>query len=801
MKRVLVFSLLTVITLMIVGLLVGIGILLYVSDDLPDFTNISDYRPFLVTTIYSAEGEIVGELYKERRYLVPMKSIPQHVIYAFLAAEDKAFYEHDGVNITSIIRAFIINTWYGAVKQGGSTITQQVVKALLLTPERTYTRKIKEAILAYRLEKYLSKEEILSVYLNQIYFGEGAYGIESASRTYFAKHVNELSIAQAAILAGLPKAPSMYDPYRNPELIKQRQAYVLGQMLDKNWITKQEYESAMNEELSYQRWDSDKIPVQQACLWYVEHVRQELLKFLTKENLKSKNIALKVDGEDALFTLGLNIYTPLRVKEQIAASQALRKGLEDLSKRRGFQGPVRTLTSAQEIQQFLTESLQQFSVDEFRKGGYVQALVTQVTPQYAQVRFAHYTGTIALQDMYWARKPNINQVLGKNNRPHDVTKVLTKGDIVYVAIKPNVEIVLKPNTTLPLVLQQVPAMEGAILSMAVKTGDVVAMVGGYDFHTSKFNRAIQAKRQPGSAFKAIVYSAAMDNGFTPASVVLDAPVAVLDPTTNRLWRPDNYENNFYGYMLLRKGIALSRNLVTIRIAQTIGIPKIVERANQLGIIGSYPNELGVSLGAVEATLIQMVDAFGAFANLGELVKPRFITTIKDPTGFLLYEFPVDTQQVITPQNAFIMQYLLRGVIEEGTGRRALALNMPVIGKTGTSNDEKDGWFIGAIPQLVTGVYVGYDQAQSLGKYEGGARSALPIFVDYMAKIRSQYPNENFLPPEDIVKVQVDSKTGLLPNKDSTIITIPFIKGTEPTEKTGIGDSNSDAYSDVLKELF
>lgn len=801
MKRLLVFSLLTIVTIGILAFLAGIGILFYVSDDLPDFNTVADYRPLLVTTIYSAEGEVIGELYKERRYLVPMKAIPQHVIHAFLAAEDKAFYEHDGVNLTSIVRAFIVNTWYGAVRQGGSTITQQVVKALLLTPERTYSRKIKEAILAYRLEKYLSKEEILSVYLNQIYFGEGAYGISSASRTYFSKEVGALSIAEAAILAGLPKAPSMYNPYRNPELIKQRQAYVLGQMLEKGWITQEEYTKAMQEELIYKHWTASDTAVQKACVWYVEQVRQELLKFLTKENLKSRNINTKVEGEEALFTLGLNVYTPLRVKEQVAAYEALRKGLEDLSRRRGFQGALRTLETPQEIQRFLTESIQQFSVENFSKGGYVEALVTQVTPQSANVRFANYQGTIALQDMYWARKPNVNQVLGKHNRPSDATHVLKRGDVVHIAVKPNVEITLSHNNIIPVVLQQVPAMEGAILSIDVKTGDVVAMSGGYDFTTSKFNRALQAKRQPGSAFKAVVYSAAMDNGFTPASVVLDAPIAMLDPTTNRLWRPDNYENNFHGYMLLRKGIALSRNLVTIRIAQSIGIPKIIERANQLGITGNYPNELGISLGAVETTLVQMVTAFGTFANLGERVQPRFITHIKDAAGFMLYEFPVIRHEVISPQNAFLMQYLLRGVIEEGTGRRALAINFPVIGKTGTTNDEKDAWFIGAIPQLVTGVYVGYDQAQSLGKYEGGARSALPIFVDYMQKISANYAKEDFTQPEDIVKIQVDSKTGLLPIRSSSTIVVPFMRGTEPTEYTGSGDAGSDVHTDVLKELF
>lgn len=801
MKRVMLFSLLTCITLAVIAFLVGIGILLYIADDLPDFKTVADYRPFLVTTIYSAEGEVIGELYKERRYLVPFKAIPLHVVHAFLAAEDKAFYEHDGVNLTSILRAFIINTWYGAVKQGGSTITQQVVKALLLTPEKTYSRKLKEAILAYRLEKYLSKEEILSLYLNQIYFGEGAYGIEAAARTYFARHVEDLTIAQASILAGLPKAPSLYNPYRNPELIKQRQGYVLGQMLEKEWITKLEYDNALAEELSYKPWDMKYSEVQEPSLWYVEQVRQELLKFFSKESLRSKNIALGVTGEDALFTLGLNIYTPLRIQEQKSAHIALRNGLESLSKRRGFQGPVRTLESSEDMQNFLIHSMRTFSVDAFSKGGYVEALVTHVDDQKAEVRFASYKGVIPLQDMSWARKPNIEQVLNSHNKPRSATDVLRKGDIVYVSIKPNTEVTLNSQNLIPLVLEQIPAMEGAILSIDPKNGDVVAMTGGYDFATSKFNRALQAKRQPGSAFKPIVYSTAMDNGFTPASLVLDAPIAMLDPTTNRLWRPDNYENNFHGYMLLRKGIALSRNLVTIRIAQAIGIPNIIQRAKDLGLTGTYPNELGISLGTVETTLVQMVDAFAVFANLGHLVQPRFITQIRDATGFMLYEFPVQSKEVITPQNAFIMQYLLRAVVEEGTARRALALNMPVIGKTGTSNDEKDAWFIGAIPQLVTGVYIGYDQAQSLGKYEGGARSALPVFVEYMKRVQKLYPKEEFTMPEDIVRMQVDSKTGLLPVSNSATLIIPFIRGTEPTEQTGTGEHSSDVNTDVLKELF
>jgi len=806
MRKIILLIGLGITTLCMLGLIIGIIILVYVSKSLPDFQNLSDYRPNLVTTVYAQDGKVIGELYKEKRYLIAFKDIPTRVTNAFLAAEDKAFYQHDGVNFISIIRALIINTWHGSVKQGGSTITQQVVKALLLTPERTYIRKLKEGILAYRIEKQLSKEEIFIIYLNQIYFGEGAYGVEAASRGYFGKHVQELTIAEAAILASLPKAPSRFNPYKDPEIIRDRQLYVLGQMLEMNWVTRSEYNEAVAEELIYKKFNADNQELQMASIWYLEQVRQELMHFFAPANLREKNILIDEVGEDAIYTLGLNVYTSLRSKEQIAARTALHQGLRAVGKRRGWNGPIRRLTTEKEIIDFNSATQTEFILENFIEGKWVEGLVIETTDKYATVRIGTYQGRINLADMSWARKPDVTKALYGYNRIKSTKKALTLGDIILVSYKKDkknkVVAEVTQKTLLPLVLEQIPPMDGAIITLDVKTGGVIAMTGGYNFNTSKFNRAIQARRQPGSSFKPIVYSAALDNGYTPSSVVLDAPIGIIDASTNTLWRPNNYEKNFFGYMLLRKAIALSRNLCTIRITQDVGVTKIIERAKALGLTGEFPLELGISLGTVETTLIQLTEAFAVFANAGVYTLPRFINVIKNNIDITLYEFPVESKEVISAQNAYIMQYLMQGVINEGTGKRARVLNIPVAGKTGTSNDEKDAWFIGLTPHLATGVYIGFDQVQSLGQYEGGSKTALPVFVEYMQSIKSLYSKQDFAIPEDIVTVRIDTETGLLPGKKTrSTLFIPFIRGTEPVEVSGSIDVAGDSGTNLLKELF
>lgn len=783
----------------------GVGILVYLSDDLPDFRTLSDYRPPLVTTVYAKDGSVIGELYKERRYLVSLNDVPELVQKAFLAAEDKAFYTHDGINFISIVRAVLVNTLHGNVRQGGSTITQQVVKALLLSPEKTYIRKLKEAILAYRIEKYLTKEEILTIYLNQIYFGEGAYGIEAAARAYFGKHTEELSVPEAAILASLPKAPNRYNPYNNPILAKQRQVYVLREMVDAGWIADAEYQEYLNAPLEYKKLVAADPAVIKASRWYVEQVRQELLGFFSQESLKKNKILLDIYGANAIYTLGLNVYTPLHVQEQVSAEVALKKGLIALSKRRGWNGPVTQLTTQEDIDNFLSRSKHEVTTQDIMNGTWIQALVEKVEPTKVLVRFGEYTGTIALQDMSWARKPNVKEVLAPSTRLKNARTILKKNDVVWVQYKNDGKNTtnITSNTVIPLILQQEPPMEGAIISVDVHTGDIIAMSGGYDFDRSQFNRALQAHRQPGSAFKTMVYSAALDKGYTPASVVLDAPIAIVDPKTQRLWAPSNYENKFFGYILLRKALAFSRNLSTIRLTQNISVRSVVERAQLMGLDGHYPPELGISLGTVETTLLKLTKAYAAFANHGLMMQPRFITHITDNTGYTLYTFPIASKQTVSPQNAYLTLYLLRGVIEEGSGRRARVLNIPLAGKTGTSNDEKDAWFIGVTPYIATGVFVGYDRAEELGKYEGGSRTALPIFVDYMENIKQLYPRKDFPVPSHIVTVQIDGNTGLLPNANTrSRIFVPFLSGTEPTRAAPVNtNSTVPGSSDILKEIF
>ncbi|MGL4721790.1 MAG: penicillin-binding protein 1A [Desulfovibrionaceae bacterium] len=809
MKKTFLYIAITSASLFAIGCIVGIILVTIISRELPDFKNLADYRPNLVTTIYAKDGSIIGELYKERRYLVMLKDIPQILINAFLAAEDRSFYQHDGVDFISIIRAFIINTWSGSVKQGGSTITQQVVKALLLSPERTYTRKLKEAILAYRLEKYLSKKEILTIYLNQIYLGAGAYGVEAASRVYFGKHVQEITLAEASMIAGLPKAPSRYSPYSNPASARQRQEYVLTRMYETNFITKTEYEEAMRTQLSFHDTANIDEQLREASQWYVEQVRQELVTFFSKENTKRNNLLLDSYGDDAIYSLGLNIYTPMNAKEQIIATKALRKGLEQLSKRRGWQGSVENISDIS-AQIALMEKLQkEFDTKKFSEGTWSKALVKKVTDKTALVQIGEYTGTVSLEDAGWARKIDVNTVVNKFNRPKQMSDILSVNDVIWVSMKrpknkkdpiPSIQ----KEHTIPMLLEQKPIAQGALLSLDVKTGDVLAMSGGYDFAESKFNRALQAKRQSGSAFKPVVYSTALDKGYTAGTLVLDSPVAIIDPVTNKLWRPSNYQNKFFGYMLFRSALAQSRNLCTIRIAQDVGVGNIIKRAKELQLEGNYPNELGISLGAAETTLVNLVEAYTAFADSGIVSKRRFISSIKDAAGYTLYEFPINRVNAISPQNAYIMQSLLKSVISEGTGSPARWLNIPVAGKTGTSNDEKDAWFVGFTPHTATGVFVGFDQAAPLGKYEGGTKTALPIFIDFQEKVKNSYPKNDFEMPEDIIIVRIDAKTGLLPgNKTNSTLFLPYVVGTEPKQtSTGNPTQQKDnASTDLLKEVF
>ncbi|MGL1863968.1 MAG: PBP1A family penicillin-binding protein [Pseudodesulfovibrio sp.] len=763
---------------------VGGGFWLYnwAAKDLPGFKNITDYNPPLVTTVYAKNNEVLGYFYKEKRFLVTLDQMSGWLPKAFLAAEDASFYQHDGVDLTAITRAFVANMKAGRTKQGGSTITQQIIKRLLLTPEKSYKRKLKEAILAFRLENYLTKEEILTIYLNQIFLGAHSYGVEAAARTYFAKHASELTIAEAAMLAGLPQAPTRYNPYKNFELAKQRQRYVLEQLRSLKWITTAQYHEAMAEEIELKSMPD---PSWKTGAYYLEEVRR----WLVTEY-----------GEDAVYNGGLTVTTPCDIKHQAAAEKSLRRGLLDSAKRRGWLGPVENVNPG-DVSRVLKEGPQD-TENILEKDKPFKVWIAKVEKDRAFVRFGKYQGTISIKAMWWVREPNIKKSHEDAPDPKDARKILKKGDVVWATVAKAPE---APEGVWELDMERKPLVEGAIVSILPETGEVLALVGGYSFNKSQFNRATQAKRQPGSAFKPIVYSTAIDNGYTPASLILDAPIVYSNDAQGKLWRPENFEGTYEGPTLLRTALVKSKNLVTIRIAQRIGIGKIIQRAKDLGLRTDFPPDLSVSLGSAVVTLINLCEAYTAFARGGSYIKPRTVLSVHSAWGDELFSSVPEAVDAISPQTAYIMASLMKHVVAHGTGWRARVLKRPLAGKTGTSNNEQDAWYMGYSPYLMTGVYVGFDELKPMGKWETGSRAASPIWVGYRKAVEEDYPYEDFTQPPGIVMVRVDGTSGKLASPSSKKeFFLPFKAGTEPTEMSTNGgpDGNGPASADDLfKQTF
>ncbi|BBD07072.1 penicillin-binding protein 1A [Desulfovibrio ferrophilus] len=773
--------------------LVG-GMYYWASLDLPDFKRITDYNPPLVTTVYARDNRVLGYFYKERRFLVTIDELPNHVSRVFLAAEDSGFYEHEGVDLLAIFRAFVKNLQAGHVVQGGSTITQQVIKSLLLTPERSYKRKIKEGILAYRLERFLTKDEILTIYLNQIFFGARAYGIESAARTYFGVHAKDLSVAQAALLAGLPKAPSKFNPFADPEKAISRQHYVLSRMLDQNWITQEQYDDALAEELVFKSMED---PSWHQGAYYLEEVRRRLIDHY---------------GEDRVYNSGMHVYTGVDLTHQVAAERSVRKGLEASARRRGWTGPNSHLEEEQR-ETYLTEN--PFVVEALEPGEWIEVLVSEVEKDQALVRFGEFKGVIKAKDLSWARTPDPSKATEDVPPVKDCALVLKSGDVVWAEVKAVPPSVLNPGTKAPkggpvweLALRRRPVVQGALVSIDPRSGEVLALVGGYSFAESQFNRATQAERQPGSAFKPIVYSTALDNGFTPSSVMLDAPIVYTDSETDKVWKPENFEGVFFGPTLLRNALCKSRNLVTIRVAQRLGVRKIIERAKALGLEADFPEDLSVSLGSAPVSPLNLAQAYTAFARGGSIVKPRIILKVESAWGDELEINEPEYSDAISPQTAYIIASLMKEVVRDGTGWRARVLKRPVAGKTGTSNDEQDAWFVGYSPYLLSVVYVGFDQLTPMGKYETGSRAASPLWVDYRMAVEAEYPIEDFPQPPGIVMARIDAASGLLagPKSEKTYF-LPFKDGTQPTETaqdgggSGPNPSTSSKGEDLLKQIY
>ncbi len=760
------------ISLIILSILTGciglIGYYYYLKEDLPQITSLKDYRPPVITTVYSDDGRKIGEFYRERRIVVPLSGIPQMLKDAFVAAEDARFYKHEGIDIFSVIRAMFKNLEAGTIVQGGSTITQQVTKSFFLTPERSYSRKIKEAILAYRIDKKFSKEEILFLYLNQIYLGHGAYGVEAAAENYFGKTVTELNLAECAVLAGLPQAPSKYSPFQYPEKAKKRQIYVLNRMVAEGYITNIQATEAINTKLDIKprrNWYIEKVP----C--YTEHVRR----YVEKQY-----------GTDALYAEGLKIYTAVNIEKQKIAREEVIQGLQGVDKRMGYRGPIQHLVP-EKIEAFVKTLETDPERVPLETGVISKAVVIQVDDvnNIVHIRLGNEQGIIAIEDMAWARKPDPD-VAYYNARIRHPGEVLRVGDVVQVMIKGKSE---EEEDIWTCTLEQTPRVQAALLCIEGETGHVKVMIGGRDFKDSQFNRAIQSRRQPGSAFKPIIYAAALDKGYTPATEILDTPIVFKDTERDFTWKPKNYEKKFFGPTLFRHALAKSHNVVTIKILQDIGVDYAIEYAKKLGIKSHLSKDLSIALGSSGVSLLEIVNAFSVFANLGYRVEPIFITKIEDRDGNVLEETMPQRERVIEKSTAYIMTSLLEGVVQHGTGRRVKALNRPVAGKTGTTNNLYDAWFVGYTPNYITGVWVGFDEKQPLGKGETGSRAASPIWLGFMKRILEGHPIRAFQVPEGVVFSKIDTETGLLPIPESknTIFEV-FKEGTVPTEYTKKPDS-------------
>ena len=752
----------SVLIFIVTGALTALGVYYFLSRDLPKISALKNYHPPVITTVFSDDGRKIAEFYNERRKVVPLADIPDMLVEAFVAAEDARFYKHRGIDFISIVRAFFKNLEAGTIVQGGSTITQQVTKSFLLTPEKSYTRKIREAILAYRIDKAFNKEEILYLYLNQIYLGHGAYGVEAAAENYFDKSARDMNLAECAMLAGLPQAPSRYSPFRHPERAKQRQIYVLNRMVEEGFITNIQATEAINTELQIQprrNWYSEEVP------FYTEFVRQYI---------EAKY------GADTLLNEGLQVYTAVNVDMQRVAREEIDTGLLALDKRQGYRGPLRRLQPEQ-FEIIAGELEEKRESQPLETGAVVEGIVVKVDDKELKVtvRLGGAQGVIELEDMDWARPPD-PEVPYREHMLKRPGQALRAGDVVLVRLKK-----LEEDADIwSLALEQQPLVQGALLCIEAGSGLVKVMVGGRSFKESQFNRAVQSRRQPGSAFKPMVYAAALDMGYTPASVIIDSPIVFLDEEQDFKWKPKNYGEKFYGPTLLRVALGKSRNVVTIKILQDIGIDYAIDYARRLGIGSNLARDLSLALGSSGVSLLELVNAYSVFNNYGYLIEPSFVTKIVDRNGNVLEELIPGKEKVIEKSTAFLMTSLLEGVVQNGTGWRAKALGRPVAGKTGTTNDLFDAWFLGYTPRLTTGVWVGFDEEASLGQHETGSRAASPIWVAFMKRVLKDTPVRVFQVPEGVVFTQIDAETGLLPIPESkeTIFEC-FKEGTVPTEIT------------------
>jgi penicillin-binding protein 1A len=717
--------------------LAGSSYFIYLMSSLPRVERLADYNPPIVSQVIGDDGKLVGEFYLERRTVVAVNKIPRRLIQAFVAAEDSNFYQHRGLDYLGIARAAFHNVLSFRKKEGASTITQQVAKSMLLTPEKKYSRKLKEAILAKRMEEYLTKDEILYIYLNQIYLGAGSYGVQVAAETYFDKDVDQLNLAEMAMMAGLPKAPNTYSPIKHLEKARERQKYVLDRMVKEGYISQAEADHALATPIVVR--SRKKVNGEQSA-YFMEYLRVQLDQKY---------------GEEALYKKGIKVYTTMNAEMQRAAWESVVAGLKAVDKRQGFRGPKKYL-SEREIDPFSKAVEDGIDTAALKQGATYQGVVTAVNRGSGDVavRVGDRTGTMTRKSYGWAGKLTLVETYGK---PEAKSKTLNPGAVVDVTV---VTPDAKKGGAL-FALDQEPEAQAALIAMDPKTGAVKAMVGGYDFRKSQFNRVMQAKRNSGSAFKPIIYAAAIDKGMTPATIIDDSQ-AEYDSGKEQAWKPKNHDNIYRGPVTMREALTNSINVVSVKILDSIGVGYAVDYARNLGITSPLADNLTLALGSSSLTPMELTSAYAVFASGGFKVTPYFILKVVDGKGTILEEnAPPAPVPVIPPETAYITTNLMESVVSSGTGQRASALGRPVAGKTGTTNDMKDAWFIGYVPQLLAGVWVGFDQEKSLGAGGSGGQAAAPIWTDFMQRSVAGIPVEAFTPPENVTFAFINPRTGRL----------------------------------------
>ncbi|MFQ5656293.1 MAG: penicillin-binding protein 1A [Candidatus Methylomirabilales bacterium] len=714
------------------------GVLAAYVRDLPPLDILEEYQPSLVTTLFDDQGKPFATFYEQKRILVPLANIPRFLRDAVIAVEDSRFYQHHGLDPRGIMRAFWTNLKCLCLAEGGSTITQQLAKVLFFTPEKSLTRKMKEALLSLKIEQKYSKDKILELYFNQIYFGHGAYGVEAAAQTYFNKSLDELNLAEAAMLAGLPRAPNTYSPILDPERARRRRHHALQRMVQEGFITAEQVQAATT--LPFHT--ATIRPAKDVAPYFVERVRQYL---------EGKY------GTYAVYHRGLRVQTTLNMKMQKAAEEALRHGLVELEKERGIR------------LKFWLQRDESATRQGAEVGEIVEATVTGLTSDFIEVQARAYRAEVAREEL-------------TTRGLDELWETVQPGDQILVEVlrrdNKRIEVALEPDPA----LEAAPAVEGAFLVLDPSRGAIKAMVGGYDFRRSKFNRSTQARRQPGSAFKPFVYATALDMGLTPATILNDTPVSyptIIDGDAAE-WSPENYDKRYRGPVTLRQGLEKSINVIAVKLIEQIGVNPVIRLARRLGVQSRLRPEFGLALGTSEVSLAEMVSAYGVFAAGGYRVEPYLIKRVLDTEGAVLKESFPEPQLVLRPETAFVVTNILKGVVQRGTGKRAKVLERPLAAKTGTTDKATDIWFIGYTPSLVAGVWIGYDIKRSLGPYATSAHLAVPIWINFMRIILDGTPVEEFPVPEGVVPMYVNYANGDLSTADDpNAIEEYFIAGTEP----------------------